>query len=228
MIAKDSQPRATVARLGRYCFDAGTPITAGAWHSARASVDIAVTAVRAAVAENALAFAACRPPGHHAGRDHFGGYCYVNQVAIAAQLARDELGIERVAILDVDDHHGNGTQDIFYERQDILTASLHGDPDVSYPYFVGRAQEVGAGVGEGYNINYPIERGGGWAPFEAALTDAFRRIDAFAPDLVLVHSASTPSRKTRSAHESGCTARIFDGSGKRSHEDCTAAGSSSH
>src|SRR5690606_27285939 len=104
------------------------------------------------------AFALCRPPGHHAARAYYGGYCFLNNAAIAAQRLIDR-GMKRVAVLDVDYHHGNGTQSIFYDRDDVLFVSLHGDPDEDYPFFLGHAEERGAGRGEGYNLNLPLPHG---------------------------------------------------------------------
>jgi acetoin utilization deacetylase AcuC-like enzyme len=180
------EPETLLGRLGYWCFDASTPITAGTWTSARASVDVAWSAWRAVASGAArVAFGACRPPGHHAGRAFFGGYCYLNATAVVAQAAID-AGARRVAVLDVDDHHGNGTQEIFWHRGDVLTISLHGDPRVSYPYFSGYADEVGGGRGEGFNHNYPLPRGCGIAGVLAALDDAVRRVEAFAPDLLVV------------------------------------------
>ena len=120
-------------RLGAFCFDTATPIVAGTAAAARAAVDIALTALDRVLAGEPLAYGLCRPPGHHAGRNLIGGYCFFNNAAIVAEsvLAR---GAERVAILDVDFHHGNGTQQIFWERGDVLYVSLHGDPAGIYPY----------------------------------------------------------------------------------------------
>lgn len=123
------------------------------------------------------AFALTRPPGHHAGADFFGGYCFVNNAAVAAQALRD-AGVERVAVLDVDYHHGNGTQAIFYERSDVHFASLHGDPLTDYPYYLGHADERGAGAGLGFNHNLPLARGTGFAAWRAALKAALDGIAA--------------------------------------------------
>ncbi|MFS2050954.1 histone deacetylase family protein, partial [Variovorax sp. CT11-76] len=121
------------------------------------------------------AFALTRPPGHHAGADFFGGYCFLNNAAVAAQALRD-AGIERVAVLDVDYHHGNGTQAIFYARDDVHFASLHADPVTDYPYYLGHADERGAGAGLGFNHNLPLPRGTDFALWRAALTSALARI----------------------------------------------------
>ena len=131
------------------------------------------------------AFALCRPPGHHAASDLFGGYCFLNNAAIAAQAWRDE-GAERVAVLDVDFHHGNGTQDIFYQRDDVLFVSLHGEPENAFPYFLGYADETGAGKGEGFNINYPLPEKTGFERWSECLEDACRKIADYGPDALVV------------------------------------------
>ena len=130
------------------------------------------------------AFALCRPPGHHSGRDYLGGYCYLNNAAIAAQAG--VAAGRRVAILDVDYHHGNGTQDIFYARGDVLFASIHADPVMDYPFFWGHADEAGEGEGEGATLNLPLPRGTDLAAWLPALDAALDRIAAFAPDLLIV------------------------------------------
>lgn len=179
-------PERIEGRLGRYSFDAGTPITAGSWRAAYASAQVALTAARLiAGGAQRSAFALCRPPGHHAAADLYGGYCFLNNVAIAAQHAIDG-GAERVAILDVDYHHGNGTQAIFYDRPDILFLSLHADPRQEYPYFLGHADETGSGAGEGCNVNYPLPWETGFDLWSQALEDACKKIADWAPDLLLV------------------------------------------
>jgi len=130
------------------------------------------------------AFALCRPPGHHAGRDYLGGYCYLNNAAIAAEAAT--AAGRRVAILDIDYHHGNGTQDIFYVRGDLLFVSIHADPRTDYPYYWGHADETGDGDGEGATLNLPLPRGADLAAYLPALGTALARIAAFAPDLLVV------------------------------------------
>jgi acetoin utilization deacetylase AcuC-like enzyme len=173
------------ARLGWYAFDSGTPLTAGSWAAARLGAAATLTA-RARVAAGArAAFALVRPPGHHAGSDFMGGYCFLNNAAIAAQAWRDE-GARRVAILDVDYHHGNGTQEIFYERDDVLFASLHGDPRTEYPFYLGHADERGRGAGEGFNLNLPLPAGTGAASWFEALEAACAHIVAHAPDALVV------------------------------------------
>ena len=125
-----------------------------------------------------------------------GGYCFFNNAAIAAQAFLDR-GAGRVAILDVDYHHGNGTQDIFYDRADVLFTSIHGDPRFEYPYFLGYADEKGNGVGTGYNFNYPLAAGSDWATWSQALQAAIRQIQAYAADVLIVSLGWIPSRRTR-------------------------------
>ena len=163
----DVAPTNFSARVGRYSFDAGSPVTAGTWQAAIAGAACAIDAARAAAGGGA-AFALTRPPGHHAGPDFFGGYCFLNNAALAAQALRD-AGAARVAVLDIDYHHGNGTQTIFYERPDVLTVSVHGDPTTEYPFYLGYADERGAGPGEGFNLNLPLAAGTGFEEWSAAL-----------------------------------------------------------
>jgi acetoin utilization deacetylase AcuC-like enzyme len=172
------------AKLGRYSCDASTPIAAGTWDSAYWSAQSALAAVDAVLSGARAAFALCRPPGHHCGADYTGGYCYVNAAAVAAEAAR-AAGAARVAILDIDYHHGNGTQDIFWHRGDVLFVSLHADPATDYPFYWGHADETGEGEGEGATLNLPLPRGTALAEFERALDVALQRIAAFAPDTLL-------------------------------------------
>jgi hypothetical protein len=131
------------------------------------------------------AFALCRPPGHHAAIDMYGGYCFLNNAAITAQMFLDD-GAKRVAVLDVDFHHGNGTQDIFYERSDVLFCSLHGQPEDAFPHFLGYKDETGAGKGEGFNVNYPMPPGTPYSRWSKALKDAIKRIKAYGPDALVI------------------------------------------
>ncbi len=181
----DIEPKNFAARMGLYSFDAGSPLTAGTWAATRAGADCALTAVDLLNAGESSAFVLTRPPGHHAGRDFFGGYCFLNHAAIAAQALRDS-GCSRVAILDVDYHHGNGTQDIFYARDDVFFASIHGDPMTEYPFYLGHADEAGSGVGTGFNLNLPLAAGSSVATWFAALNEAIKRIEAFKPDALVV------------------------------------------
>jgi acetoin utilization deacetylase AcuC-like enzyme len=172
-------------KLGYYAMAGETSISAGTWEAARAAADVAVTAASHVEKGARSAFALCRPPGHHAARDLYGGYCFLNNAAIAAQFMRGR-GADRVAILDVDFHHGNGTQDIFYDRSDVLYVSLHGDPAHAFPYFSGYADETGAGAGTGFTMNLPLKPGTGFAAWSQALASALERIRAFAPDALVV------------------------------------------
>jgi acetoin utilization deacetylase AcuC-like enzyme len=172
------------SQLGSYCFDTATPITRGTWEAARTGVNVALSAARALKDGARAAFALARPPGHHASRDLFGGYCYLNNVAIAAQWLLDQ-GL-RPAILDVDYHHGNGTQSIFYGRGDVLFVSIHADPSFAYPHYLGFADERGEGAGEEANLNLPLPRKTGWPGYKPALDAALTRIGDFGPDVLLV------------------------------------------
>jgi acetoin utilization deacetylase AcuC-like enzyme len=181
------RPVSRVDRLGRYCFDTGTPVVEGTYAAARAAVDVALTAARRVLEGAALAYGLCRPPGHHAGTSLFGGYCYFNNAAIVAQSLIDG-GAARVAILDVDYHHGNGSQQIFWERADVLYVSLHGDPSRAYPYFSGYASELGEGAGAGLNRNFPLAPHTDVAGYAVALSEALRLIADFNPDAPIVLS----------------------------------------
>jgi acetoin utilization deacetylase AcuC-like enzyme len=172
------------SQLGSYAFDTATPINKGTWTAARAAADVALTGAQAIANGEPGAFALTRPPGHHAGRDLFGGYCYLNNVAIAAEWLRDK-GL-KPAILDVDYHHGNGTQSIFYDRSDVYFASLHADPATDYPHFLGFADEKGEGKGESATLNLPMTRGADWTVYVDALAQGLRAIDAFGADVLLV------------------------------------------
>jgi acetoin utilization deacetylase AcuC-like enzyme len=181
----DVRPRTIDAQLGFYSFDAGATFVKGTWEAIKSSYDVALTAAALVEGGERAAFALCRPPGHHAGAAFMGGYCYINNAAVAAQWFRDR-GAKRVSILDVDYHHGNGTQEIFYARADIQVINLHGDPMTEYPYFLGHADERGAGDGEGFNLNYPMPFGTAWDDWGAALEDACGKLAAYAPDVVVV------------------------------------------
>jgi acetoin utilization deacetylase AcuC-like enzyme len=184
-LRQDRVPDGINGAMGYYAFDAGTPIVAGTWEAAFAAARCALTAA-ALVSEGARsAYALCRPPGHHAARSVYGGYCYLNNAALAAQALRD-AGSARVAILDIDYHHGNGTQDIFWSRGDVHFTSIHGSPDTEYPYFLGYADETGVGEGAGCTRNFPLPRGTGWDTYAAALEEAMAGLRAFAPDALVV------------------------------------------
>ncbi len=173
------------AQLGRYSFDAATPITTGTWDAAYWSAQTALSAVVAVVEEKeAVAFALCRPPGHHCGRDYLGGYCYLNSAAVAAAEAAQRG--RRVAILDIDYHHGNGTQDIFYESGDVLFVSIHADPATDYPFFWGHADERGIGAGAGKTLNLPLPRGTRIDAYLDALDQACELVAAHGTDLLVI------------------------------------------
>jgi len=176
-------------QLGAYLFDTATPIVAGTWAAARAAVDVALSAAERVVGGAPLAYGLCRPPGHHAARGMLGGYCYFNNAAIVAEWLRREGGARRVAILDIDYHHGNGTQQIFWERGDVLYLSLHADPARAYPYFSGYRGESGSGDGAGLTRNWPLAARTGLDGYAVALAEALQMIVAFAPDAPLVISA---------------------------------------
>ena len=179
-------------KLGQYGFDTVTPIAAGTWEAAYGAAQSAIAAVEAlASGEARHVFALCRPPGHHAGADYFGGYCYLNNAAIAARaVAARQMG--PVAVLDVDYHHGNGTQDIFYTDGSAFFASIHADPRTDFPYFWGHAEKYGAGEGEGANLNLPLPRGTDWATYQDALDKALEAVARFgAKTLIVSYGADT-------------------------------------
>lgn len=171
-------PQELAVRAGYYCIDTFTPLHRHAFEVARRAVDAACTAARCLLEGRRLAYALVRPPGHHAERKVFGGFCYMNNTAIAANLLARH---GRVAVLDVDYHHGNGTQDIFYERGDVLTLSIHGAPRHSYPYFSGFAEEKGLGSGLGCNRNFPLPEGVDGEGYRAVLRRALAVVERFRP-----------------------------------------------
>ena len=177
-------PKSAVGQAGYHSADSACPIGAETWRSAMASASSAVSGARLLLDGERAAYALCRPPGHHAFKDIAGGFCYLNNTAIAAQVLRSQA--ERIGIVDVDLHHGNGTQGIFYDRGDVLTVSLHADPVRFYPFFWGYAAERGTGPGLGSNLNVPLPRGSGDDVFLEALKGALSRVRAFAPDYLVV------------------------------------------
>jgi len=178
-------PHHIEGKLGYYAMAGETAFSNGTWEAARASADVALTA-QAAMSKGANeAFALCRPPGHHAASDMYGGYCFINNAAVAAQAFIDQ-GAGRVAILDVDFHHGNGTQAIFYDRPDVMFLSLHGDPKDAFPYFLGYADESGTGNGEGFNFNFPMGPNTSFTSWGSALDDACNKIANFVPDALVI------------------------------------------
>jgi acetoin utilization deacetylase AcuC-like enzyme len=180
-----AQPDGDVeSRLGSYAFDTATPIVRGTWSAALAAANAALSAAAAIKDGARAAFALARPPGHHASADVFGGYCYLNNVAIAAQWFADQ-GL-KPAILDVDYHHGNGTQSIFYRHADVFFCSIHGDPSFAFPHFLGFADETGEGAGAGANLNLPLAMYTDWSGYAQAMAHAAAALRRFGPDVLLI------------------------------------------
>jgi len=176
-------PKELSVRAGYYCIDTFTPLNRNAYLAARRASDCALTAARKILGGHRLAYALVRPPGHHAERRAFGGFCYFNSSAVAAHFLS---AVGKVAILDIDYHHGNGTQDIFYERSDVLTVSIHGHPNFAFPYFSGFRDERGHGRGMGYNLNIPLPEKIEPIQYRAALATALERIARFRPQFLVV------------------------------------------
>ena len=191
-LRSDVEPQNFTAKLGLYSMDNGTPMVAGTWAAAKAGADAAASAAVLVSGESGIktAFCATRPPGHHAGADFMGGYCFLNNAAVAAQTLLNQYkfkqGNAKVAILDVDYHHGNGTQSIFYDRADVLFVSIHGDPRTEYPFYLGHADEIGEGAGRGFNLNLPLPAGSSKAVWFAALGAACEKIKEFGADALVV------------------------------------------
>ena len=179
------EPCQASARLGWWCYETTTPITQGTYVAARSAVDVALSAAAAVVAGESVAYGLCRPPGHHAATSLYGGYCFFNNAAIAAHHVASSTG-SRLAVLDVDYHHGNGTQQIFYERDDVAFVSLHGDPRRAYPYHTGFAEETGAGRGHGSTRNFPLDAGTDDDAYLDVLEQALDAVDDFEPAIVVV------------------------------------------
>jgi acetoin utilization deacetylase AcuC-like enzyme len=184
-LRSDIEPDNFCARLGLYSMDSGTPLTAGTWIAAKTGADCAVNAAHALRLGERGTFALTRPPGHHAGADFYGGYCFLNNAALAAQHLLDD-GATRVAVLDIDYHHGNGTQSIFYGRGDVLYASIHADPRSEFPFYLGHADETGEGAGLGCNLNVPLAPGSSQAQWFAALETACIKIASYGPEALVV------------------------------------------
>ncbi|HUF98078.1 MAG TPA: histone deacetylase family protein [Ilumatobacter sp.] len=179
------EPTAHDAQLGYWCFETTTPVTRGTYEAARSSVNVALTAADVVLQGDSSVYGLCRPPGHHATRRSYGGYCFFNNAAIAADSLQARTG-SKVAVLDVDYHHGNGTQQIFYERGDVFVASLHADPAFAYPYFTGNSDERGAADGTGANVNFPMPKGTGDDQFVAVLADACDAIRSAGAETLVV------------------------------------------
>ena len=180
----DGYPKSVLGQAGYHQADTSCPISGGTWEAAYWSAQTALSAAEAVAAGARAVYALCRPPGHHAFADLAGGFCFLNNAAIAAEALR--LRGLRPAILDVDVHHGNGTQGIFWRRKDVLTVSIHADPARFYPFYWGHAHERGAGEGLGYNLNLPLARGTGDSDYLAALAQGLQAVDSFGADVIVL------------------------------------------
>jgi acetoin utilization deacetylase AcuC-like enzyme len=176
-------PKEMPVRAGYYCIDTFTPLSRNAYLAARRAVDCALTGAKALLQGSRLAYALVRPPAHHAERKVFGGFCYLNSTAAAAQMLSAQ---GKVAVIDLDYHHGNGTQDIFYQRDDVLTASIHGHPRFAYPYFSGFKDETGAGPGLGFNLNLPLPEKLDGARYLETLTKVLKKVRRFGATFLVV------------------------------------------
>jgi acetoin utilization deacetylase AcuC-like enzyme len=176
-------PKEMPVRAGYYCIDTFTPLNRNAYLAAKRAADCTLTAAKRVLEGSRLAYALVRPPGHHAERRVFGGFCYFNNNAVAANFLSAH---SKVAILDLDYHHGNGQQNIFYERSDVLTVSIHGHPSFAYPYFSGFSEEVGKGPGKGFNLNIPLPEEVDGPRYRRALERAFKAIRRFSPSFLIV------------------------------------------
>ncbi|WP_321848114.1 histone deacetylase family protein [Pseudomonas paraveronii] len=196
--------RGILGKTARYLADGSCPIGAHTWQAAYWSAQSAVAAARAVIDGEPAAYALCRPPGHHAREEGAGGFCFLNNAAIAAQELRSRFG--KVAILDTDMHHGQGIQEIFYERDDVLYVSIHGDPTNFYPVVAGFDDETGTGRGEGFNLNLPMAHGSSEADFFACMDQAEVALRAFAPDVLVLSLGfdiyeNDPQSKVSVTHE---------------------------
>lgn len=171
--------------MGLFCTDAVTPLKKETYRTAKGSAEAAMTAARVVKdREHEAVYAMCRPSGHHAGPRNFGGYCYFNNCGLAAQVLLEEF--PRVAILDIDFHHGNGTQELFYTRGDVYTTSIHCNPEIEYPYFTGYADEHGKEQGEGANLNMPLRKEADTAEYLAAIDSFAKAMEPFQPDALVI------------------------------------------
>jgi acetoin utilization deacetylase AcuC-like enzyme len=180
-----TEPSDMTGRLGYWCFDTGTPIMSGTYLAARGAVDVALTAADMVLGGERIVYGLCRPPGHHAAEAVYGGFCYFNNAAIAADYLVRQTG-SNVAVVDVDYHHGNGTQQIFYERADVLYVSLHADPGRAYPYFSGHADETGSGRGLGFTVNIPLSPRTTDTQYLSALDGALEAVSRFQASITIV------------------------------------------
>jgi acetoin utilization deacetylase AcuC-like enzyme len=179
------EPASVLGRLGWWCFETTTPLTEGTYDAARGAVDTALTATAAVLDGESVVYGLCRPPGHHASTSNYGGYCFFNNAAVAAHHVAATTGT-KVTVLDVDYHHGNGTQEIFYDRDDVQYVSLHGDPARAYPFSIGFADETGSGRGLGANHNVPLAAGTDDDHYLGVLGATLDEVARFGPSLVVV------------------------------------------
>lgn len=180
------KPKSFLGLLGYYAFGWGSPILEGTWEAAYWSAQCGLTAADSLLTGSLAAYALCRPPGHHASTDLYGGFCYLNNAAISARYLQGKLQDARIAILDVDYHHGNGTQSIFYDDPSVLYCSLHAHPEEAYPYYWGYADEKGEGSGAGYNHNWPLLRSTTDDNYLTVLEQALDNIRTYSPGFLVV------------------------------------------
>ncbi|MEK7581185.1 MAG: histone deacetylase family protein [Patescibacteria group bacterium] len=169
--------------LNSYSFDSYTPITHGAFDAAKSSVNVALSGAKRLVLGEMFVYSLCRPPGHHARKSMMGGYCFFNNAAIAANYLSKR---GRVAVLDVDYHHGNGTQEMFYKRSDILFVSIHAEPRAAFPHKSGYSREKGEGDGKRYNFNFPLPLNTGERKYQQTLIKALEKVSNFSPEYLVV------------------------------------------
>ncbi len=179
------EPASVGMKLGWWCYEMTTPLTQGTYDAARSAVDVALTAAEIVLDGAPVAYGLCRPPGHHAAKAIYGGYCFFNNAAIVAEHLASSTG-SKVAVLDVDYHHGNGTQQIFYDRPDVQFVSLHGDPQRAYPYLTGFRDEIGTGIGRGTTSNFPLPASTDDDAYLPILNAACAEVAAFKPDFVVI------------------------------------------
>jgi acetoin utilization deacetylase AcuC-like enzyme len=212
-LASRPETRFAAGRAGWWGLDTANPLVAGTARAARAAVDVALTAVDLVLAGDRAAYGLCRPPGHHAARSMAGGYCFFNNAAIAAEAIVRRTG-QPVAILDVDYHHGNGSQQIFWRRGDVRYVSIHADPDRAYPYFLGRAGETGEGEGAGENLNIPLPAGATNEEYLVAVDLALEAIVG-APGSVIVVSLGFDSYGLDPIGDFALTTDVYHEVGRR-------------
>jgi acetoin utilization deacetylase AcuC-like enzyme len=206
----EKKPREMAIRAGYYCMDTFTPLTNNAYAAARAAVDIALTGATLTLAGHRIVYALCRPPGHHAERRVFGGFCYFNNAAIAAHYLSQH---GKVTLLDLDYHHGNGSQDIFYKRSDVSFVSIHGHPNHAYPYFSGFEDEQGAEDGVGYNLNIPLQEHADDDLYARALKRALAAVDRHRPRFLVVSLGLDIARNDPTG-DFRCTVKTFERIGR--------------